>query len=151
MKYHFKYKKAKEGGYWAQCVEISGCITQGDTMDELQANMEDALNTMLDEPGESKLVFELPHAIVRGLHVVKVAVRPNVAFAFLLRQARLRAGLTQTKAAKMLGFNNIYSYQRLESARNTNPRLDLIVRVKAVFPDFDLDMIVSDATHDRVG
>ncbi|MCX6105478.1 MAG: type II toxin-antitoxin system HicB family antitoxin [Proteobacteria bacterium] len=151
MKYHFKYKKAKEGGYWAQCVEISGCITQGDTMDELQVNMEDALNTMLDEPGESKLVFELPHAIVRGRNILKVAVRPNVAFAFLLRQVRLRAGVTQTKAAKMLGFKNIYSYQRLESARNTNPRLDLIVRVKAVFPDFDLEMIVSDARHDRAG
>jgi predicted RNase H-like HicB family nuclease len=56
----------QEGGYWAQCVELDGCITQGDTLDELKTNREDVLNLMLDEPADSKLVFNLPREPVKG-------------------------------------------------------------------------------------
>jgi antitoxin HicB len=43
MKYHFKIYK-KDGGYWAQCIELEGCITQADTLKELYKNMQEALN-----------------------------------------------------------------------------------------------------------
>jgi antitoxin HicB len=150
MNYHFKYSKAKEGGYWAQCVEIEGCITQAETLTELRTNAEDALNLMLDEPADSKLIFNQPRkAKARERNIIAVSVRPNVAFAFLLRQLRLRAGLTQQQAAKRLGFDNIYSYQRLESSRKANPRLDLIVRVKTLFPEFDLSLVIGGTEHKR--
>ena len=31
--------KAEEGGYWAEVPSIPGCATQGETMDELRANL----------------------------------------------------------------------------------------------------------------
>lgn len=142
MEYHFRYHRSRGGGYWAQCVEIPGCITQGESLPDLGENMADALNLMLEEPSDSRQTFNLPRRQVRGRNVAKVPVSPKVAFAFLLRQLRLRAGLTQQEASRRLGFENIYSYQRLESSGKANPRLDLIVRLKSLFPDFDLGLIV---------
>jgi len=46
--------KADEGGYWAEVPSIPGCATQGETMDELMANLREAitgcLSVAVDEP-----------------------------------------------------------------------------------------------------
>jgi hypothetical protein len=34
MKYHFKVHK-EMSGFWAECLELNGCITQADTQKEL--------------------------------------------------------------------------------------------------------------------
>ena len=60
MHYHFKVNK-ETNGYWAQCIELDGCITQADTLDELKANMEEVLNLYLDEPNTSDMIFSLPN------------------------------------------------------------------------------------------
>lgn len=31
--------KAEEGGFWAEMSSISGCATQGETMEEIEANV----------------------------------------------------------------------------------------------------------------
>ena len=38
---------AEEGGYWAEVPAIPGCATQGETMDELMANLRDAIEACL--------------------------------------------------------------------------------------------------------
>jgi predicted RNase H-like HicB family nuclease len=47
-------RKADEGGYWAEVPSIPGCATQGETMDELTANLREAvtgcLSIAVDEP-----------------------------------------------------------------------------------------------------
>ena len=35
------------GGYWAEVPAIPGCATQGDTLDELQANIKEAIDGCL--------------------------------------------------------------------------------------------------------
>jgi antitoxin HicB len=47
-------------GYWTECIELDGCLTQADTLTELQENMEESLNLFLDEPVDSKSLFPLP-------------------------------------------------------------------------------------------
>ena len=54
MRYHFKIHK-EDIGYSAQCIELPGCVTQGDTMQELQKNMRDALNLYIEEPEDRKI------------------------------------------------------------------------------------------------
>lgn len=49
MGYHFKIHK-EDSGYWAECLELEGCLTQGASLKELQANMKEALELYLDEP-----------------------------------------------------------------------------------------------------
>jgi predicted RNase H-like HicB family nuclease len=39
--------KAEEGGYWAEVPAIPGCATQGETVDELLANLREAVEGCL--------------------------------------------------------------------------------------------------------
>ena len=34
---------AEEGGYWAEVTALPGCITEGDTIEELKSNLKDAI------------------------------------------------------------------------------------------------------------
>ena len=39
---------AEEGGYWAEVPALPGCASQGETMDELLANVREAIVAWLD-------------------------------------------------------------------------------------------------------
>jgi predicted RNase H-like HicB family nuclease len=51
-RYHYYWKKEKEGGYSAQCLEISGAITEAETRQELHENMQDAILLVLESQRE---------------------------------------------------------------------------------------------------
>lgn len=118
-------------------------MTQGRTRAELEKNMREALNLYLEEPESSKVVFPPPARMPTTRNVVAVEVDPGVAFAFQLRQSRLRSRLTQKEAAQRLGLRSIYSYQRLE--RRANPSLATIKKVITLFPDLSLDSVLGGA------
>jgi antitoxin HicB len=142
MKYHFKVHKEKDGGFWAQCIELPGCITEGDTLKELQKNMQEALNLYIEEPIDSEELAALPdESIKKSKNIALVAVDPLIAFAFLMRYSRVKHGLTQQETARKMGFDTLYSYQRLE-AKNCNPSLRMIARIKKVFPEFSVDYAI---------
>jgi predicted RNase H-like HicB family nuclease len=63
MKYHFKIHKEGDG-FWAKCLELSGCVTQADSMEELRKNMQKALNLYIDEPENSNRLAALPDHIL---------------------------------------------------------------------------------------
>lgn len=138
MKYHFTVHK--EGtGFWAQCIELVGCVTEADSMEELQKNMEEALNLYIEEPEDSKELAPLPDELVQPRkNIIEVALDPQIAFAFLLRYYRAKHAMTQKQAAKKMGFDTLYSYQRLEG-RHSNPSLRIMTKVKKAFPDFSVD------------
>ncbi|MCC5831514.1 MAG: helix-turn-helix transcriptional regulator [Chlamydiales bacterium] len=75
-------------------------------------------------------------------NIVEVPVDPEVAFAFMVRYFRIKDGLTQQQVAKRMGFDKVYSYQRLESKR-CNPSLKTISKIKEVFPNFSIDYAVN--------
>lgn len=66
MKIKIVVHEAEEGGYWAEVPAIPGCATEGDTMDELMANLRDAIEGCLSvevatpEPGGIERMLELP-------------------------------------------------------------------------------------------
>ena len=141
MKYHFKVYKEGEG-FWAQCIEIEGCLTQGDTFEELEMNMQEALNLYIDEPENSKDLATLPDDSIKTFKtIVEVPVDTQIAFAFMVRYYRIKHGLTQAQAANKMGLDTIFSYQRLES-KKCNPSLKIISRIKKAFPDFSVDYTV---------
>ena len=141
MKYHFKIRKERDG-YSAHCIELDGCITQGDSKEELFENMKEALNLYIQEPAESKDLAGLPNdSIRRSKNIIEVPVDSEIAFSFLMRYYRIQHGMTQYQVAKKLGFDNINSYQRLER-KKCNPSLKLLSKIKAVFPEFSLDFAI---------
>ena len=54
MKIKVVVHEAAEGGYWAEVPAIPGCATQGSTMEELMANLREAiegcLSVEIDQP-----------------------------------------------------------------------------------------------------
>ncbi len=44
--------KAEEGGYWAEIPAIPGCVTQGETFEELLKNIYEAVEACLSVDGE---------------------------------------------------------------------------------------------------
>ena len=47
MKINAIIHEAKEGGYWAEVPAIPGCATQGDTLEELMENINEAVEACL--------------------------------------------------------------------------------------------------------
>lgn len=139
MKYHFEVHKESDG-YWAECIELPGCVTQGDTYEELYENMQDALNTYIYEPVNSTKLAALPDRNIKtSEEVVEVPVDPSIALGFQIRYLRLKYGYTQKEMAEKMGYDNIFSYQRLEN--KTNPLvLSKLNRLKEIFPEFSVDL-----------
>ena len=56
--------EAEEGGYWAEVPALPGCISQGERMDELLANMREAVTAWLEaetpepEPSQAARTIE---------------------------------------------------------------------------------------------
>ncbi len=45
---------AEEGGYWAEVPALPGCITEGDNLDEVTNNLQDAIQGWLEVANESQ-------------------------------------------------------------------------------------------------
>ena len=39
--------KAEEGGYWAEVLALPGCVSQGETMDDVRTNVREAIEGWL--------------------------------------------------------------------------------------------------------
>ena len=58
---------AEEGGYWAEVPANPGCITEGDTMEELETNLKDAIEGWLEVASEN-------HIAENDTQIIEVAV-----------------------------------------------------------------------------
>lgn len=48
MKVKIIVHKAEEGGYWAEVPALPGCVTQGETRDEIRENVREAIELWLE-------------------------------------------------------------------------------------------------------
>jgi predicted RNase H-like HicB family nuclease len=58
---------AEEGGFWAEVPAIPGCVSQGETMDELIANLREAIEGCL-------AVDIAPTASAENCRILEIAV-----------------------------------------------------------------------------
>ena len=49
---------AEEGGFWAEVPAMPGCVTQGDTLEEVRANLREAIAGWLDAGDPAGEVIE---------------------------------------------------------------------------------------------
>jgi len=139
MKYHFKVRRDPDS-LWAECIELDGCHTQADTMEQLRKHMKDVLDLYLDEPEDSERLAPLPLEKVKGREIVEIPVDPKIAFGLYMKHLRKKHEFTQKQVADLLGMKNIFSYQRLE--KKSNPSLALLEKVKQVYPEFCVDELL---------
>ena len=55
--------EAEEGGYWAEVPALPGCVTQGETREELEGNLREAIEAWL-EAGEGGFESETEQQIL---------------------------------------------------------------------------------------
>jgi len=138
MEYHFELHQEDEGWFWAECVELKGCLSDGDRVEDLKLRLEDALNLYLNEPIGSNMVFPLPDKkLDENTSFLRIPVKSNVAFAMLIRQYRISNRMTLDQAREKIGLKNRNSYVKLESAGN--PTMDTISMVIKSFPEINLN------------
>jgi predicted RNase H-like HicB family nuclease len=53
-----------ENGYYAYCPELEGCQTQGDTLDEVMANIKEAIELYLETMPENEIMACLSREIL---------------------------------------------------------------------------------------
>ena len=68
--------EAEEGGYWAEVAEFPGCMSSGESLDELRTNIDEAMEAWLDAWRED-FGPELPRVFDRWqLPVPESALQP---------------------------------------------------------------------------
>jgi len=63
--------EAEEGGFWAECPTLKGCYAQGETLNEVRKNIEEAIELCLEEIEIKKT--RLPKQ--RRTYLVPIAVK----------------------------------------------------------------------------
>lgn len=48
MSYHFVLYEAEEGGFWAEVLELPGCVAQGENIDAVRRNIVDAIEVFTE-------------------------------------------------------------------------------------------------------
>lgn len=142
MKYHFKYFVDERGGYFAECIELEGCRTEADTIEELNKNIQDVLNLYLDENSNSKTIFPLPQKELKGKNIIAVNPNPDILLSQILRMLRLNKNLTIEEVSKKLNYKSAYAYQKYE-LHKASPNFKTLVKLKKVFPELDLNEIIN--------
>ncbi len=65
MKIRIIVHEADEGGFWAEAPALAGCVSQGESLEEVTANMREAIEGYLDvdipppKPGSRERVLDL--------------------------------------------------------------------------------------------
>ncbi|OGP38106.1 MAG: hypothetical protein A2090_11365 [Deltaproteobacteria bacterium GWD2_42_10] len=62
-----------EQGYYAYCPELEGCQTQGDSLEEVVANMKEAIELYLETLSENEIKESLSKEILTTTIEVRVA------------------------------------------------------------------------------
>ena len=114
MRYHFKYYPDERGGFYGECIEIEGCRSEGNTLEELKKNFAEALNLSLQCAFHDQETFIFPddkYDNVKGVLSIKPDI--NILFANLLKYHRKHNNLTQKNVSDKLGYKSVWAYQKL--------------------------------------
>jgi predicted RNase H-like HicB family nuclease len=71
MKIKVVIHEAEEGGYWAEVPALPGCFSEGDTLEEMRANIREAIEGVLS-------IDPLPGKLTAETRVEEVVVRHPV-------------------------------------------------------------------------
>lgn len=120
IKYQAKiYKDGKR--YSVEFPDLSGCFSDGATKGEARENAREALSLHLEEARDPKWKIPKPKKR-KGPNYYWITPFEDVAVPLMIRQARLKHGLTQQQLASRLGMT-IQQLQKLETPGKSNPTI----------------------------
>ncbi len=134
IEYPAKIKHSKaDNCYLVEFPDLPGCLTYGDTLEEAREMAAEALSGYLESIDLRKMDIPSPSSL-KGKNVYYISPEPKTAFAVWMKLKRIEKGLTQQKAAKLLGIN-FQSYQKYENPKRANPTLTTLRKIEKVFDE----------------
>jgi len=130
-------------GFWIEFPDLKGCVTQGDTMEQLMAMAEEALSLYLEDYIESEK--ELPAASSpQGRNIIYIEPYPEIAIPLTIKELRKQQKLSQTEIAERIGVK-YQTYQQIENINKFNATVKTLnkiaralgKRLKIEFVDID--------------
>jgi antitoxin HicB len=125
-----KYDK-NDNCYIVEFPDLPGCLTYGETIEAAQEMAVEALSGYLESIDLRKLDIPTPSKL-KGKNIYYIAPEAKTAFAIWMKLTRIKKGLTQKKAAELLGIN-FQSYQKYENPKQANPTLTTLKKIEKVF------------------
>jgi antitoxin HicB len=120
-----------DDGYLVEFIDLPGCITDGDTLEEAATNGREALTAFLSSMYDRNLPIPEPSTASQE-NVYLIEPEPDVAVPVMLKRLRENSKLTQSDVAKVLGIS-YQAYQRLEKPGKSNPTLKTLERLARVY------------------
>lgn len=71
-RFHVIIEQDEDGGYIGKVPELSGCLSQGDTLDELMKNIKEAIELCLEVQSEEKIAVAEEHISFVGVQEITV-------------------------------------------------------------------------------
>jgi predicted RNase H-like HicB family nuclease len=62
--------EAEEGGFWAECPALSGCYSQGESIEEVKSNIKEAMDLYIEDLREKKK--RIP--VQRKIYITSIAI-----------------------------------------------------------------------------
>jgi Uncharacterized conserved protein len=119
--------------YLVKFLDIPGCLTYGDTLNEAKNNAMEALTGYLESIDLRKIAIPTPSKLA-GKNIYYIHPEIQVSFALWLKMKRAEHGFTQKDTARLLEIN-FQSYQKYENPKKTNPTLKTIAKVENVLQE----------------
>lgn len=70
--FHVLIEQDEDGGYVGKVVELQGCLSQGDTLDELMKNIKEAIELCLEVQAEEKQTVDQENIKFIGVQEITV-------------------------------------------------------------------------------
>ncbi len=119
------YKDGKR--YSVEFPDLPGCFSDGTTKEEAMENAREALSLRLEEARDPKWQVPQPRPH-RSKHYYWVVPYEDVAIPLMIRQARLKHGLSQKQLAREIGIT-FQQLQKLETPGKSNPTVKTLVAI----------------------
>ncbi|HPJ39130.1 MAG TPA: type II toxin-antitoxin system HicB family antitoxin [Spirochaetota bacterium] len=126
---HILFSK-EDNCYTVEFPDLPGCLTFGDDLQAAINNASEALSGYLESIDLRRISIPSPskHS---GKDIYLIHPDRQVAFAVWLKLKRAEKGLSQKKAAELMGIH-FQSYQKFENPKTANPTLKTIERIEKV-------------------
>jgi antitoxin HicB len=121
------YKDGKR--YSVEFPDLPGCFSEGPTYEDAAKKAREALSLFLEEARDPG--WQIPTAKVRASKELEwIAPYEDVAIPLMIRQARMKHGLSQKELAKLLGIS-FQQLQKLETPGKSNPTVKTLAAISA--------------------
>lgn len=127
----YQAKLYKDGKRWSvEFPDLSGCFSEGATKEEARENAREALSLFLEEARDPKWNIPKPKKH-KGSQYSWIQPYEDVAIPLMIRQARLKHGLSQNKLAGLLDIS-VQQLQKLETPGKSNPTVRTLAAITEV-------------------